>query len=97
MSESDIKNKWTIGDEDWMNLADNAALLQAVRAERQRRILVVMSRERRPRHFAKAPTVLGDVLTDEQVSPRHRIEAARELRQVLAIDRMPRQGQRRRL
>ena len=83
LSDSDIKSKWTLGDEDWMNLADNAALLQAVRAERERRILSgAVAREAALRYFAQAPTVLSDILTDEQVSPRHRIEAARELRQV---------------
>jgi hypothetical protein len=70
-------------DEDWQRLADNAPLLQAVRAERERRIISGdAAREGAQRYFAKAPTVLGDILTDEQVSPRHRIEAARELRQV---------------
>ena len=83
LSDSDIKSKWTLGDEDWMNLADNAALLQAVRAERERRVIGgAAAREAAQRYFAKAPTVLSDILTDEQVSPRHRIEAARELRQV---------------
>lgn len=83
VSDSDIKNKWTLTDEDWKRLADNTFLLQAVRAERERRIIIGdAAREAAQRHFAKAPTVLGDILIDEQVSPRHRIEAARELRQV---------------
>jgi hypothetical protein len=83
LSDGDIKSKWTLTDEDWQRLADNAPLLQAVRAERERRIISGdAAREGAQRYFAKAPTVLGDILTDEQVSPRHRIEAARELRQV---------------
>ena len=83
LSDSDIKSKWTLGDEDWMNLADNATLLQAVRAERERRVISgAAAREAALRYFTQAPTVLSDILTDEQVSPRHRIEAARELRQV---------------
>jgi hypothetical protein len=56
----------------------------AVDAERERRVLNGQAaREAAQRHFAKAPTVLGDILTDEHISPRHRIEAARELRQVV--------------
>jgi hypothetical protein len=83
LSDGDIKSKWTLTDEDWMSLADNVPLLQAVRAERERRIISGdAAREGAQRYFAKAPTVLGDILTNEQVSPRHRIEAARELRQV---------------
>jgi hypothetical protein len=57
-------------------------LLSAVRAERDRRITSgEATREAAQWHFAKAPDVLGGILTDEQVSPRHRIEAAKELRQ----------------
>jgi hypothetical protein len=83
LSDGDIKSKWTLTDEEWQRLADNAPLLQAVRAERERRIISGdAAREGAQRYFAKAPTVLGNILTDEQVSPRHRIEAARELRQV---------------
>lgn len=92
LSDSDIKGKWTLGDQDWINLADNAPLLQAVRAERERRITNGdAAREGAQRYFAKAPIVLGNILTDEQVSPRHRIEAARELRQVAGneLDTVP--------
>ena len=71
-------------DEAWERLADNAPLLKAVQAERERRITSGdAAREGAQRAFAKAPTVLGDILTDKQVSPRHRIEAARELRQTI--------------
>ena len=84
MPDSDVKNKWTLTDEDWERLANNAPLLQAVRAERERRIISGdAAKEGAQRAFAKAPTVLSEILMDEQVSPRHRIEAARELRQTI--------------
>jgi hypothetical protein len=58
-------------------------LLRAVRAHREHRIFTGEApREAAQRHFTKAPAILNDILTDDQVSPRHRIEAARELRQV---------------
>jgi hypothetical protein len=83
LSDSEVKGKWALSDEDWLRLAANTPLLAAVRAERERRIVnSEAAREAAKRYFAKAPTVLGDILTDNQVSPRHRIEAARELRQV---------------
>jgi hypothetical protein len=83
ISDLEIKAKYQLGDEDWERLASNAPLLHAVRAERERRILSGEApREAAQRHFTKAPAVLNDILTDAQVSPRHRIEAARELRQV---------------
>ena len=64
------------------SLAANVALLAAVRVERERRIHTgEAAKEAAQWHLAKAPTVLGGILTDEQVSPRHRIEAAKELRQ----------------
>lgn len=82
MPDGDIKGKWALTDEAWELLADNAALLKAVRAERERRIANGdASKEGAQRALAKAPTVLGNILTDENISPRHRIEAARELRQ----------------
>lgn len=83
LSDDEIKSKWMLTDEDWERLADNAPLLQAVRAERERRIFGgYCAREGAQLQFAKAPNVLGGILTDESAPPRHRIEAARELRQV---------------
>jgi len=83
LADSEIKSKWALTGEDWAGLAANAPLLAAVRAERERRILSgAAAREAALRYFAQAPTVLSGILTDEHLSPRHRIEAARELRQV---------------
>ena len=83
LSDSEIKSKWVLSGEEWVGLAANTPLLGAVRAERERRILSgAAAREAALRYFAQAPNVLSGILTDEQVSPRHRIEAARELRQV---------------
>jgi hypothetical protein len=84
MSDTDLKSKYELSDEDWEKLASNTPLLLAVRAERERRIVSGDAvREAAQRYFAKAPSVLRDILANEQVSPRHRIEAARELRQVV--------------
>jgi hypothetical protein len=86
ISDLEIKAKYELRDEDWNQLADNARLLHAVRAKRDHRILNGDApREAAQRHFVKAPHVLNQILTDEQIAPRHRIEAARELRQAAAI------------
>ena len=83
LSDLEIKAKYVLTDEDWERLAGNAQLVRAVCAERDRRILSgEFTREAAQRHFANAPQVLNRILVDEQVSARHRIEAARELRQV---------------
>ncbi len=96
MPDHEIKAKYELSDADWERLAGNTPLLHAVRAERERRILSgEAGREAAQRHFAKAPNVLNRILTDEQVAPRHRIEAARELRQVVVNgpDTPPRAGE----
>jgi hypothetical protein len=68
-------------------LKDNAAFLDAVRAQRDRRVLSgERARETAAREFAGAPSVLGRILNDEMVAPRARIEAARELRQAADHD-----------
>lgn len=82
MPDSEVKTKYELSDADWKRLADNRPLLQAVRAERERRTLSgETARERALQHFTEAPNVLNRILTNEQIAPRHRIEAARELRQ----------------
>jgi hypothetical protein len=83
MPDHEIKTKYELSDEEWERLAGNTPVLHAVRAERERRIANGdAAREGAQQYFAKAPTILGDILTDNLVSPRHRIEAAKELRQV---------------
>ncbi len=96
ISDPEIKAKYELSDANWEQLAGNTPLLQAVRAERERRISSgVAAREGAQRQLAKAPNVLGDILTDEQVPPRHRIEAARELRQAAGdeLDAASRDGE----
>ena len=93
VSDNDIKNKYDLTDEHWQALTHNAPLLEAVRAERERRLLGgAAGREGARREFAKVPTVLGTILTDDTISPRHRIEAARELRQAAAVGDTPDAG-----
>jgi hypothetical protein len=82
LSDLEIQTRYGLSNEDWKGLATNFHLLNAVRAERDRRVLSgEAAREAAQRHFAKAPNVLGEILADEQMPPRHRIEAAKELRQ----------------
>jgi hypothetical protein len=83
LSDAEIKSRWGLSDAAWDSLAANAPLLAAVRRLRDRRILNGdAAKEAARRHFAQAPAILNRILEDEQVSPRHRVEAARELRQV---------------
>jgi hypothetical protein len=82
-SDDDLKQKYEITPADWKNIAENAALGREIKAEGERRIRSGQrAREAAQQHFVKAPTVLDSIMSDTKASPRHRIESARELRQV---------------
>jgi hypothetical protein len=87
LSDLEIQTRYGLSNKDWEGLAGNSHLLDAVQAKRERRILSgEAAREAAQRHFAKAPNVLGEILADQQMPPRHRIEAAKELRQAAFSD-----------
>jgi hypothetical protein len=85
LSEQAVKKKHHFDDATWGRLGDDEALIEAIEAEKVRRTRNGDSaRERAQQLFATAPNVLGDILHDDGASPRHRIESARELRQIAA-------------
>jgi len=87
LAAADIKSKWGLSDETWSGLEQNAAVLDAVQRERERRVMNgVAAIEAARREFVKAPSILGTILSTDEVSPRHRIEAARELRAIVSTD-----------
>jgi hypothetical protein len=79
-----LRTKYGLQDEDvWRALETNEPLQRAVAAMKNRRVRDgSAARERAAHLFVEAPNVLGTIMTDAAASPRHRIEAARELRQV---------------
>jgi hypothetical protein len=85
LSEQQVKKKYHFDDATWALLGENDALVERIEAEKVRRVRNGnAARERAQQIFAKAPSVLGDILHDDGASPRHRIESARELRQIAA-------------
>jgi hypothetical protein len=77
LSDRQLTETWGLDDDELVRLADNTFLLGAVKAERERRIRMGDAvREAAQRHFAKAPSILNEILQNETISPRHRIEAA---------------------
>jgi hypothetical protein len=81
-----LKAKYQLSEAAWRQLASNEPLQQALERARERRIRSgEAARERAQFLFLAAPTVLSDILNDSGASPRHRIEAARELRQTAAM------------
>jgi hypothetical protein len=86
VSRQDVKKKYRLEESAWDALGENDELVRAVDAEKVRRIRNGSSaRERAQLKFIAAPDVLGNILTDNSASPRHRIEASRELRAVAAV------------
>ena len=85
MSEQQVKKKYRFDDEKWGRLGEDDALVERIENEKIRRVRNGnAARERAQQIFITAPGVLGDILHDDSASPRHRIESARELRQIAA-------------
>jgi hypothetical protein len=82
-SDGELKEAWGLDEHGWSQLSENAPLLEAIKAERERRIRNgEAAREAAKLHYADTPSVLSEILHNVAISPRHRIEAAKELRQV---------------
>jgi hypothetical protein len=84
-SEKDVKKKYRFDNATWEKLGEDEALIEAIEAEKVRRTRSgATARERAQVLFTTTPTVLGNILNDGNISPRHKIEAAREIRAVAA-------------
>jgi hypothetical protein len=83
IDDKTVQEIYKISPADWKNIAENKALADAIRDEGRRRVRSGQrAKEAAQGIFVKAPTVLDSIMSDERASPRHRIEAAREIRQV---------------
>jgi hypothetical protein len=81
ISAEQLRKKYELDDIGWARLAENEPLQRAVGAQKERRIRSGdAAREKAAHLFVEAPTVLGDILRDPTNSPRHRVDAIRELR-----------------
>src|SRR5262245_57790992 len=80
-SDDQLQEKYDIDPSDWNDIIKNKPLRLAINSECERRMLNGDgAREAAAKQFTKAPAVLGGILEDQGASPRHRIEAAKELR-----------------
>jgi len=80
LSEQDVKKKYRFNDDTWERLGENDALVEAIEAEKTRRIRDGSTkRERAQKLVAQAPGVLGDIMLDASASPKHRIDASKTL------------------
>src|SRR6516164_1410081 len=81
-SDQLICEKYGLEPEALKEIGANPAVRLAVNTEHERRLLNGdAARESAAKIFADAPLVLGQILNNEQASPRHRIAAIQELRQ----------------
>jgi len=84
-TEAAVRKRFRLPDDVWQGLGNDEELVEAIEAEKVRRIRNGASaRERAQQLFAKAPDVLGNIMNDPGASARHRIESAKELRVVAA-------------
>jgi hypothetical protein len=80
-----LKAKYRLSDDAWRQLAKNEPLQQAVGRQKERRVRSGEAVREKAQHlFLTAPDVLGGIITSD-ASPRHKVEAIRELRQCAAV------------
>jgi hypothetical protein len=89
LTDKELQEKYELSPVDWRNITKDTALMRAIQAERERRVLNGTAvREAACRHFVKAPGILDQIMMDAHSNPRHKIEAIKELRQT-AIGNSP--------
>src|SRR5262245_4915825 len=80
-SDAQVIEKYDISEKAWTEITQSKAIRLAVNAEHERRMLNgIAAQESAAKIFTEAPEVLGSILRDNKASPRHRIEASKELR-----------------
>src|SRR5512132_625639 len=73
ISDRELAEIYEISPADWQNIAKDAALGRAIRAERDRRVRTgIAAREIASKHFVRAPNVLATIMDNEQSNPRHK-------------------------
>jgi uncharacterized protein YhdP len=84
-TEQAVRKKWRFDENTWSQLAEDERLVEKIEATKTARIRNGSSaRERAQKVYVETPSVLSGILRDNDASPRHRIEAAREIRAVAA-------------
>ena len=78
-----LQEIYKISPAELKNIAENKALAAAIRDEGRARVRSGQrAREAAQTAFVKSPGVLDSIMSDTKASARHRIEAAKEIRQV---------------
>jgi hypothetical protein len=86
INDQELAEKYELSPADWQSIKKDTVLANAVRAERERRVLNgTAARESAARHFVKMPTILAGIAENQSSNPRHVIEAAKEIRATAAV------------
>ena len=86
-SDDQIREKYDISPDAWVEIAKNKSLRLAINSESERRMLNgTAAQESAAKIFTESPGAMGTILRDSQASPRHRIEASKELRATARFD-----------
>jgi hypothetical protein len=85
LSKEAVKKKHHFDAATWERLGENDALVEAIEAEKLRRIRNGQAkREKSQVLVTKAPDVLSNIMLDSDASPKHRIDSAKVLDQFAA-------------
>jgi hypothetical protein len=80
LTEAQVRRKHHFDDATWEALADHEKLLEAVEAEKLRRIRNgAAKREKAQRLVVPTVDILSNIATDPTASPRHRVDAIKTL------------------
>jgi hypothetical protein len=80
LDEKVIRKKYRLADDTWERLGDDDKLVEAIEAEKLRRIRDGSTkRERAQMLVTKAPGILDSIMCDAGASPRHRVDAIKTL------------------
>ena len=80
ITDAELLERYELSSADLQNIAKDKAVARAVRDERERRVRTgVAAKELAAKFFVKSPGILDQIQNNEN-SPRHKIDAIRELR-----------------
>ena len=87
-SDDRIIEKYDISPNDWTTITQNKTLRLLVTAECERRTMSgIAAQESAAKIFTEeGPQTLGSIVRDQRASPRHRVDAVRELRAAARFD-----------
>jgi hypothetical protein len=80
LTEAQVRKRHRLDDSAWEALGENEALIEAIEAEKLRRIRSgAAKREKAQQLVVKAPDILDNIMSDTTASPRHRVDAIKTL------------------